>query len=197
LVRYIEENEVKSSATIQEPPPSAFLALVVNERISHSFPLRGEMQLGREKDNAIVVADQKVSRHHAILTAIDETFIIQDQGSANGTYVNGVQIAQPTRLKDNDQIKLGDTTFLFVIGPTEPSTFEQPPPAAVISAPPQPIIGNRIPPTTDSNMPIWLTIGCMAAAIVVLLLILALMFGLFIGRGQVVGLAMWWLITMM
>ena len=112
MVRYIAETE-EEFQTIQESPPTAYLTLVVEGRMSHSFPLRGEVQLGREKSNAIVVADQKVSRHHASLIPIDDTFIINDQGSANGTYINGVLIAQPTRLKDEDRISVGDTTFLF------------------------------------------------------------------------------------
>ena len=112
MIRYIAESD-EESQTIQEPLPMAYLTLIAGGRMSHSFPLRGEVQLGREKGNAIVVADQKVSRHHASLTPIDNTFIISDRGSANGTYVNGVLIAQPTRLKDNDRISVGDTTFLF------------------------------------------------------------------------------------
>jgi hypothetical protein len=186
LVRYIEENEAEP--TIREPPPRAFLALLVKGRISHSFPLREAVQLGREKDNAIVVADQKVSRHHAILTPLDETFIIQDKGSANGTYINGVQIAQPTRLQDYDQIKLGDTTFLFVTGSSEPTALDLPIPVAAKAAPRQPIGPSSISlPTNSNNVPIWMIIGCMAAAIIGLLIILALMFGLFLGRGQTLG----------
>ena len=91
LVRYIAENE-EDYKTLQEPPATAYLVLLVGGRASHAFPLRGELKLGRDKDNAVVVADQKVSRHHATLTPIDNTFIITDQGSANGTYLNGVQI---------------------------------------------------------------------------------------------------------
>ncbi|MBI1879259.1 MAG: FHA domain-containing protein, partial [Chloroflexi bacterium] len=115
MVRYIAENE-EDYQTLQEPPAAAYLVLLVAGRPSHAFPLRGEVQVGRDKNNAIVVADHKVSRHHAILIPIDNTYILTDQGSANGTYLNGVQIAQPTRLKHNDRLTVGDTTFLFTIG---------------------------------------------------------------------------------
>ncbi len=193
MVRYITEDE-EEFLTLQEPSPKAYLSLLVGGHISQTFPLRGEVQLGREKGNAIVVADQKVSRHHAVLTPIDNTFIIHDQGSANGTYVNGVQIAQPTRLQDNDRIGIGDATFLFTLSQPDPNAIDRPPaPSPVVSIPPQPVAHSPMPMTADSNTPIWLLIGCMALAIVVLLVVLALMLGLFVGRSQQVGLALLWL----
>jgi hypothetical protein len=196
LVRYISEDE-EDFLTIQEPPPTAHLALLVEGRISHSFPLRGEVKLGREKDNTIVVADQKVSRHHALLNPIDDTYIIHDQGSANGTYVNGVQIGQPTRLHHNDKIGLGDNVFLFTTSRPDPTTIEQSVPAQAVAAPTQsPTSQIPIPLFSNTNMPVWVVIGCMAAAILALLIILALMFGLFLGRGGQLGLMLMWLVSL-
>jgi hypothetical protein len=196
LVRYISEDE-EDFLTIQEPPPTAHLALLVEGRISHSFPLRGEVKLGREKDNTIVVADQKVSRHHALLNPIDDTYIIHDQGSANGTYVNGVQIGQPTRLHHNDKIGLGDNVFLFTTSRPDPTTIEQSVPAHAVAAPIQSPTGQiPIPLFSNTNMPIWAVVGCMAAAIMALLIILALMFGLFLGRGGQLGLMLMWLVSL-
>ncbi len=196
MVRYISEDE-EDFLTIQEPPPTAHLALLVEGRISHSFPLRGEVKLGREKDNTIVVADQKVSRHHAILTPIDDTYIIHDQGSANGTYVNSVQIGQPTRLHNNDKIGLGDNVFLFTTSRPDPTTLEQSVPAHAVAAPTQsPTSQIPIPLFSNTNLPIWVVIGCMAAAIMTLLIILALMFGLFLGWGGQPGLMLMWLVSL-
>jgi hypothetical protein len=189
LVRYIAESE-EDLQTLQEPPPSAYLALVVEGRISHSFPLRGEIKLGREKGNTIVVADQKVSRHHATLRPLDNNFIIQDQGSANGTYVNGVQIRQPTRLQDKDQIGLGDTRFLFTT--TRPTSEAFPPSIS-------PKIGAGLSQNQASSLPglnsrtsIWVAIGCLAVALVALLILLALITGFFLGNGSL-GLVPFWL----
>lgn len=191
MVRYISEND-DDFLTIQESTPSAHLSLLVEGRISHSFPLRGEVLLGREKDNTIVVADQKVSRHHATLKPIDDSYVIYDQGSANGTYVNGVQIAQPTRLRHQDKITLGDATFLFTSSRPDPTTIEKIKLAGPALAPAPPPAASPLPFLSGNNMPVWLVIGCMAVAIIALMIILALMFGLFLGRGQL-GLALWWL----
>jgi hypothetical protein len=194
LVRYIEENGGGDDPlTIQESSPKAYLSLLIEGRISHTFPLRGEIELGREKNNAIVVSDQKVSRHHAKLTPIDNTFIIHDQGSANGTYVNGVLIAQPTRLHNKDKIRIGDASFLFTTDEPDATIYDPLPssvpvaPASSQPAPPAPVVS-----VTDNTKPIWVAIGCMAVAIIILLIVLALMLGLFVGRSQA-SLVLWWL----
>ena len=181
MVRYIANNDDEYQ-TLKEPPPRAYLVLVVEGRLSQTFPLRGEVKLGREKDNGIVLADTKVSRHHASLAPVGETVIIHDLGSANGTYVNGVQISQPTRLHHHDSVSLGDTRFVFSTIQPDPATFEMPilHPAQSTG---QAAVQSAIDSFSGNNNPFWLAIGCMALAIVALLVILALMAGLFMGRS--------------
>lgn len=180
MVRYIAESE-EDFRTLQEPPPHAYLVLLVAGRPSQSFPLRGELHLGRDKENAIVVADQKVSRRHASLTPIEETYILSDLGSANGTFLNGVQIAQPTRLKHLDRLTVGDTTFLFNIGQPDLVKLERPAPPPVI-APSSPAASSLPPNSTSST--IWIVVGCMAVTILGLMLALALLLGFYMGSSQ-------------
>ncbi len=202
MVRYIEEDEEKL-LTLQDLPPSAYLVLLIEGRNSHTFPLRGEIYLGREKNNGIVVADRKVSRRHVALKPIDDTFIVIDQGSANGTYVNGMLIGQPTRLRHQDKIRIGDATFLFTTNQPDssddkvaassasaPAISATPEPAASLSPAPSqsPAAHAPTPLLADSNRPVWMIIGCMALAIVVLLILLALLFGLFLGGSGQLGL---------
>jgi hypothetical protein len=183
VVRYIAEDS-DHEFTLLEPAPAAYLVLVVEGRVSHSFPLRGQVEMGRDRTNAIVVADHKVSRHHASLAQIDNTYIITDQGSANGTYVNGVLIAQPTRLQENDHLTLGDTHFLF--------THKQPEPQAIsLPVAPVPAAGPAFSSSSglpQNAQPIWVTVGCMALIIVALLVVVALLLGVFVGRSQFFGL---------
>ncbi len=183
-MRYIAENE-DEYLTVQAPPPDAYLSLLAAGRLSHYFPLSGEVAMGREKDNTIVVADQKVSRHHAVLTPMGNTFVIHDQGSANGTYVNGVQIGQPTRLHDNDKIVLGDATFLFTTHEPDMTFREAAPFVRAGAFSPRLATGVSI-----ENSLIWFAVGCMGLAIVALMLIMALLVGLFLGQG-----ALWGLLT--
>lgn len=181
MVRYIAESE-EDFKTLQEPPPHAYLVLLVGGRPSQSFPLRGELHLGRDKENAIVVADQKVSRRHASLVPIEETYILTDLGSANGTFLNGVQIAQPTRLKHLDRLTVGDTTFLFNIGQPDMSAPERPSAVAPIVVP-QRSAASALPANSTTNT-IWIVVGCMAVTIIGLMLALALLLGFYMGSSQ-------------
>jgi class 3 adenylate cyclase len=62
----------------------------------------------------LVLPSEKVSRHHAIVREQDEHgFWVHDLGSANGTYVNGRRVTQPTRLKDGDRIGIADFQITF------------------------------------------------------------------------------------
>lgn len=188
LVRYIAEND-EEPLTLHEPPPKAYLLLLANQRISQTFPIRGEVHLGRDKGNSVVVSDQKVSRFHASLSPIDDAFILNDKGSANGTYLNGVLISQPVRLKDKDHISLGDTHFLFSTTPPDEDNLEAVIPA-LPKAPSTPTPAGSTPalamPALDDKS-IWLLVGCLGLVIVGLMVMLALLVGLMMGRGFLAG----------
>lgn len=71
----------------------------------------GEVKIGRNKTNELVISDPLASRHHATVYMGGETLMIRDEGSSNGTYVNGAQIYEPTPLNDMDKIQFGDEEF--------------------------------------------------------------------------------------
>jgi len=181
LVRYITENEEN---TVFEPTPVAYLILLVNGRDSQSFPLRGTIHLGRDKSNSVVVADQKVSRHHATLTPIDDTFILIDQGSANGTFLNGVLVSQPTRLKPGDRVAVGDTEFAFSIAAPNPDGGSAVPPP--LSNPAVVVARSSYTQAQADSRPIWALVGCLGLVVITLLLALALLMGLLLGHMQLV-----------
>jgi len=76
-----------------------------------------EPQLIGRSSEALPLTDTTVSRRHAELTPDDGIWLIRDLASQNGTWVNGVRIAERTRLRPGDQIRTGAT--LFVFGQTE------------------------------------------------------------------------------
>ncbi|HEY6542475.1 MAG TPA: FHA domain-containing protein, partial [Ktedonobacteraceae bacterium] len=75
----------------------------------------GEITIGRELSNTIVVDDPRASRRHAIVRSQDQGHTIIDVGSANGTLINGqrLQINVPYILKNRDTVRIGNTTFTF------------------------------------------------------------------------------------
>lgn len=71
--------------------------------------------LGRDLTNDIVIQDPEISRYHLRLRRIKQGFSIEDMGSTNGTFVNGVRMKNPIILNHDDVIKLGSTVqFQFV-----------------------------------------------------------------------------------
>jgi hypothetical protein len=63
----------------------------------------------------IVINQTTVGRRHAIIEYRDFSFWIVDQGSVNGTFVNGEQVDGERRLKHGDKIKLHKFEFEFVV----------------------------------------------------------------------------------
>ncbi len=76
-----------------------------------------EPQLIGRSSEALPITDNAVSRRHAELTPDDGAWYLRDLQSQNGTWVNGNRIDQRTRLRPGDQIRVGQT--LFVFGQTE------------------------------------------------------------------------------
>lgn len=69
---------------------------------------------GRDPNKShILVDDPKVSDLHARIFKKDEEFVIIDLGSKNGTWVNGEEIEGKTVIKQDDEIKMGDTIFVL------------------------------------------------------------------------------------
>lgn len=72
-----------------------------------------EPQIIGRSSEALPLNDMTISRRHAELTPNDGQWFINDQQSANGTFVNGVRIDKPTPLRSGDQVRTGATLFLF------------------------------------------------------------------------------------
>lgn len=71
-----------------------------------------DVTVGR-KNADIVLADQKASRLHAKFAIQNDQFVIADMLSENGTFVNDEKITQVTPLRENDEIRIGDTTLVI------------------------------------------------------------------------------------
>lgn len=62
--------------------------------------------IGRHASNDICIPEQHVSRQHAVINSRSGLFVLTDLGSANGTFLNDQQLAQPLPLMDGDVIRL-------------------------------------------------------------------------------------------
>ncbi|HEY0992697.1 MAG TPA: sigma 54-interacting transcriptional regulator [Kofleriaceae bacterium] len=78
--------------------------------VSHRFDLGDRMSIGRVEGVGIdlAIGDAKLSRDHAMITRAGIIVEIRDQGSRNGTFVNGTRISAGM-LQPGDVVRVGDT----------------------------------------------------------------------------------------
>jgi pSer/pThr/pTyr-binding forkhead associated (FHA) protein len=81
------------------------------------YPLeKAETSIGRAPTSDILLSKDKLtSRRHATVTYENGNYIILDERSANGTYVNGQQLEEktPHTLRDGDHIGIGEHELVF------------------------------------------------------------------------------------
>jgi FHA domain len=104
----------------------AKIGLTFNEKVLKELPLDGpQMTIGRKLDNDLVIDNPAVSGHHARIIKEEDTFLIEDLGSTNGTFIADVKI-QKQKLKDGDRIAIGKH---FLVYQDEAALSPPPPPA--------------------------------------------------------------------
>ena len=134
------------------------LVLKSGANAGQTFPLDApEMTIGREPSNEIVVTDPEVSRRHARLYLQGQNYVIEDNGSTNGTSVNGQRLVGPYILRPGEMVTLGENTHLLfeemVIDPDATRVSVRPP---VESMPPQQLkrtgpLGSGQPPVQPAQ----------------------------------------------
>jgi FHA domain len=73
-----------------------------------------QLTLGRGGQNDIPLAkDEYVSARHVRFEPRQDGVWVQDLGSTNGTYLNGVRLERPRRLTNGDVVRVGDTDLRF------------------------------------------------------------------------------------
>jgi len=83
-------------------------------RRGHIYKIKDNTVISR-REGDLILDDPKVSNPHAKFTVEEGQFTVWDFGSSNGTFVNGERIRAATQLKENDTIKMGDSTFILKI----------------------------------------------------------------------------------
>lgn len=102
------------------PPPAAtpgeHPALVWRPRLGEEerFDLAGRStRVGRHEENDIVLAGPTVSARHATIRREPIGTVIEDEGSLNGTFVNG-ELVQQQLLEAGDRIQIGPHLLVYV-----------------------------------------------------------------------------------
>jgi len=184
--------------------PAFRLVMQTGPVAGKAFPLdKGEVFIGRDLNNDIVINDPEVSRRHARLFLQGANFVLEDLGSTNGTSVNGQRLMGPYILRPGEVITLGEKINVIFEGamvdvdatvsassyaaPQPPAYTPAPVPqqAAPVYPPPQPMTPQSAyagqvpapmpvqPAKKKGGFPIWLVV-----VIVVLLLAVCVCGGL-------------------
>ena len=83
------------------------------------------VKVGRGADSHIVLDGDSVSRRHCQFKRRGDAWIVADEGSTNGTYLNDELISAEHRLDNGDRVKVGPTIFKFLSGADVESQYHE------------------------------------------------------------------------
>jgi pSer/pThr/pTyr-binding forkhead associated (FHA) protein len=69
------------------------------------------LTIGRSSESGLVIRDDYTSTHHARLMRWDDSWVVQDLDSTNGTFLDGVRVTLPTPVPLNTPVRIGTTSF--------------------------------------------------------------------------------------
>jgi len=108
---------------VPRPPFAAphvwVLAVIDGERPDSIYRvIQYETVIGRGEEAQIDLDDEEVSKRHCLLRVERGVCTIQDQGSLNGTRVNGRRMREGVthRLRHLDEVQIGTTRLLVLTG---------------------------------------------------------------------------------
>jgi hypothetical protein len=181
-----------------KPAPGSVLATFLvrsgtlkGNRLQVKVPV---VNIGRAEYNDIVIPDESVSTMHAKLQRREEIWVLTDNGSTNGTFVDGERLSGEAVLSPGALIRFGETAVMFeptdqgdvkkgsgtkIMGAIQvPAVPMAPPPVPLMtperSAPSEPLVPAARPPLRrpvvvsshrSGSFPAWLV----PVAIVVIL----------------------------
>jgi len=153
--------------------PMANLVIRQGPQAGMSFPLTGhQLVIGREEGTDVPLQDPEASRRHALISWQGGQYIIEDLGSTNGTFVNGIQLTAPQALNPGDSIGIGQTALVFHLAETQRGIGPTPQArtASYVAPSPEPVVASQRNKTTQY---ILYGVGCLLLICICLLLAIA------------------------
>ena len=77
----------------------------------------GRHYIGRARECAVWIDEGTLTRRHAVLMVAGDTVTIEDEGSLNGTFMDGVRLTDPVRLRVGDLVTIGDQVTVRLVDP--------------------------------------------------------------------------------
>jgi hypothetical protein len=106
--------DLRQATTAREVArPSGHLVVLQTEEdalvVGTAFPLQPVTSIGRAPTNTVAIPEPYASAQHTLLTLREGQWWLEDQGSRNGTLLNGTRVTGPTVVSAGDVIGVGRT----------------------------------------------------------------------------------------
>ena len=119
-----------SSTRVRAAVPRFVLRGVSGAAFGKTYPVPGQVTIGRQADCDISVPSEEISRRHAQVRPTPDGLLVEDLGSANGTFINGKRV-QTGLMRPGEELRLDTIRFMLVApGMEMPATQRVPAPAA-------------------------------------------------------------------
>lgn len=106
-----KDDRSELNATMVRPVmPKFALRAVSGTLFGRSFPLQSILSIGRAEDAGLRIPLDSISRQHARLTPAGNEVLVEDLGSANGTWINGKRVTRASA-SHGDEISFDKERF--------------------------------------------------------------------------------------
>lgn len=117
-IESLKHEEVFDEFAAKETPDIMYSQAWLHHKDDHGsgqkFQInQNEITIGSGEDNSIEIEDDAVSEKHARIRRIDEGYFLYDLISDGGTFLNARKLLRPKLLHDWDEIRVGNTVFIF------------------------------------------------------------------------------------
>lgn len=103
---------VRAAAEIGSMQPMRLGLSVMELGTQRAFEGRPPFDVGRARDNDLVLRDAEVSRTHARFESRNGIVYVDDLDSSNGTFLNGQRVGESIEVREGDRIDVGTTRML-------------------------------------------------------------------------------------
>ncbi|MBZ0223108.1 MAG: FHA domain-containing protein [Dokdonella sp.] len=147
--------ERDASTRVRSALPKFVLRGVSGPTLGKTFAVTSGAIIGRQADADIAIPADEVSRQHARLKVTADGVMVEDLGSANGTFIGNQRVTQNALLKPGDELRL-DTIRFLLIAPGMDARQQS------AAAKPEPTAASA--PGKGGNSALWIVLGVLVVA---------------------------------
>ena len=116
---------VSFESELPNRPTRPCLVVIAGKELGQRIDLDDtDVVIGRAETSRLFINSDLVSRHHATVAHVAGRYVLKDEGSTNGTFVNDHRLTEPHTLDDGDTVKIGRTVLKYTESPVEVQYLE-------------------------------------------------------------------------